>query len=98
MDKKFPSQTQDKFTVRFPDGLRDKIAELANKNGRSMNSEIIDRLEKSFQIDEKSGFFITEKTVDTIKDFFDNTSKKLEQIEKQVAIYESILDKNNKAK
>lgn len=41
MEKKFPSQLQDKFTVRFPEGMRDKIAELAKKNGRSMNTEIL---------------------------------------------------------
>lgn len=41
---KYPSQTQDKFTVRFPDGMRDEIAKRAEKNGRSMNSEIIDML------------------------------------------------------
>lgn len=45
MRKKFPSQLQDKFTVRFPEGMRDKIAELAKKNGRSMNNEIIYALE-----------------------------------------------------
>jgi len=46
MSDKFPSQMQDKFTVRFPDGMRDKIAEIAKKNNRSMNSEIILALEK----------------------------------------------------
>lgn len=46
MSDKFPSQTQDKFTVRFPDGMRDKIAEIAKKNNRSMNSEIILALEE----------------------------------------------------
>lgn len=46
MSDKFPSQIQDKFTVRFPDGMRDKIAEIAKKNNRSMNSEIILALEK----------------------------------------------------
>ncbi|EOB3110388.1 TPA: Arc family DNA-binding protein [Yersinia enterocolitica] len=44
---KFPSQTQDKFTVRFPEGLRDKIAERAKNNGRSMNTEIIMILEEA---------------------------------------------------
>lgn len=38
---KYPSQLQDKFNLRFPDGMRDAIAERAKKNGRSMNSEII---------------------------------------------------------
>lgn len=47
MSDKFPSQTQDKFTVRFPDGLRDVIAERSKANGRSMNSEIIHILEEA---------------------------------------------------
>lgn len=42
---KYPSQTQDKFTVRFPDGLRDAIAKQAEENGRSMNSEIVQILQ-----------------------------------------------------
>ena len=32
----------EKFVVRFPDGMRDVVAERAKRNGRSMNSEIID--------------------------------------------------------
>lgn len=47
MSEKFPSQIQDKFTVRFPDGMRDAIAERAKDNGRSMNSEIIDMIGKA---------------------------------------------------
>jgi len=42
---KFPSQMQDKFNLRFPDGMRDAIAERAKANGRSMNSEIIQILQ-----------------------------------------------------
>ncbi|MDE9483482.1 Arc family DNA-binding protein [Xenorhabdus bovienii] len=42
---KYPSQMQDKFNLRFPDGMRDAVAEKAKKNGRSMNSEIIAALE-----------------------------------------------------
>lgn len=37
----------DKFMLRFPDGMRERIAELAKQNGRSMNAEIIARLESS---------------------------------------------------
>ncbi|MGV6478756.1 Arc family DNA-binding protein [Pantoea agglomerans] len=43
--KKYPSQLQDKFNLRFPDGMRDAIAERAKANGRSMNSEIVQILE-----------------------------------------------------
>ena len=35
----------DKFMLRFPDGMRDAIAERAKQNGRSMNSEIIQILQ-----------------------------------------------------
>lgn len=42
---KYPSQMQDKFNLRFPDGMRDAIAERAKANGRSMNSEIIQILQ-----------------------------------------------------
>ena len=54
MSDKFPSQKQDKFTVRFPDGMRDKIAEIAKKNNRSMNSEIILALEKHIESENKT--------------------------------------------
>ncbi|HDR2509892.1 TPA: Arc family DNA-binding protein [Enterobacter roggenkampii] len=36
-----PVREYDKFMLRFPDGMRDAIALRAKKNGRSMNSEII---------------------------------------------------------
>ncbi|WP_136685700.1 Arc family DNA-binding protein [Falsirhodobacter xinxiangensis] len=38
----------DQYTVRFPDGLRDKIKNAADTNNRSMNAEIVARLEASF--------------------------------------------------
>lgn len=41
------SRTADKFVVRLPDGMREQVAQVARKNHRSMNSEIIDRLEQS---------------------------------------------------
>ncbi|NHZ36562.1 Arc family DNA-binding protein [Massilia rubra] len=37
----------DKYIVRFPDGMRDQIAELAKANNRSMNAEIVARLQES---------------------------------------------------
>jgi hypothetical protein len=38
------TQSQDKYVVRLPDGMRDEIAEAAKANGRSMNAEIIARI------------------------------------------------------
>lgn len=44
----FPSQQQDKFVLRMPDGMRDRIKLEAEKNNRSMNAEIIALLEREY--------------------------------------------------
>ncbi|MEB2535921.1 Arc family DNA-binding protein [Burkholderia sp. BCCIQ04A] len=46
-DTKAPSRSADQFVVRLPDGMREQIAEEARKNNRSMNAEIVARLEFS---------------------------------------------------
>lgn len=43
-----PSQSQDKFIVRLPDGLRERIKLAADLNNRSMNAEIVDALEEKY--------------------------------------------------
>ena len=45
----FPSDAAEKFVVRFPDGMRDQIAKSAKKSGRTMNAEIVARLQASFE-------------------------------------------------
>lgn len=47
-EKAYPSQQQDRFIVRLPDGLRDRIKETAKANGRSMNAEIVSCLQAWF--------------------------------------------------
>jgi Arc-like DNA binding domain len=47
MARKFPSQELDKFILRLPDGMRDEIAAAAKANNRSMNAEIVLRLQNS---------------------------------------------------
>lgn len=42
-----PSRTADQFVVRLPAGMRDIISEAAKLSGRSMNAEIVARLERS---------------------------------------------------
>lgn len=45
-----PSRTAPQFVVRFPnEDLRDRIAEVAKANNRSMNAEIVARLDESFE-------------------------------------------------
>ena len=43
-----PSRLAEQFVVRFPNGMRDRIADEAKANGRSMNAEIVHRLQASF--------------------------------------------------
>lgn len=44
-------RVQDKFVIRLPDGLRPEIAAVASRNHRSMNGEIINRLERSLSLE-----------------------------------------------
>lgn len=44
----YPSQTADRFQIRFTDGLHERIKRAAAENNRSMNSELNFRLEASF--------------------------------------------------
>lgn len=41
-------QTQDKYVVRLPDGMRERIKRAADARGHSMNQVIVDTLEKEF--------------------------------------------------
>ncbi|MCF5059152.1 Arc family DNA-binding protein [Pseudomonas proteolytica] len=45
------SREQDKFVIRLPDGLRPQIAATARNNQRSMNGEIVIRLQRSLTQD-----------------------------------------------
>ncbi len=45
-----PVREYDKFMLRFPDGMRDAIAERAKRNGRSMNSEIVQILQDTLEV------------------------------------------------
>lgn len=53
MTTKPPSRTADQFVLRLPDGMRDRIAELAKENSRSMNAEIVQRLEWALELTRK---------------------------------------------
>lgn len=44
----------DKFVVRLPDGMRERIAGAARTRRRSMNSEIVSRLEQSIAAEENT--------------------------------------------
>jgi hypothetical protein len=56
-EKKPLAADAEKFMIRLPEGMRDRIAGAAKTNGRSMNAEVVARLERSL---EESGASLTE--------------------------------------
>lgn len=56
MGKK-PVQPEDKYVLRLPDGMRDRIKEAAERNNRSMNAEIVARLEEYSMLSGKAKAF-----------------------------------------
>lgn len=47
-----PSRGSEQFVLRMPDGMRDRLKAEAEKNGRSMNSEIVQRIGLTFDQDD----------------------------------------------
>lgn len=79
MEKKpFPSETQERFIVRLPDGMRDKVADSSKANKRSMNSEIVARLQSSFETGDTLG-----DTESRLKSLVKNLEQLIIQVEKQ---------------
>lgn len=53
-----PSQKLDQYIVRLPDGMRDRLKSAAEGHKRSMNAEIVDRLDRSFFEDTENKFLV----------------------------------------
>ncbi|KLU14532.1 MULTISPECIES: Arc family DNA-binding protein [Xenorhabdus] len=100
---KYPSQTQDKFTVRFPDGLRDAIAKRAEENGRSMNSEIVQILQDALganinHIDPNMSPEDAQATFeDGIEEFKRLLTQKQEEILNTARVFAELVSSNKKA-
>ncbi len=47
--KTFPSDKQDQYMIRFPEGMRESLKLSAANMSRSMNAEIVQRLKASFE-------------------------------------------------
>jgi hypothetical protein len=52
MSEDTPAKFQDKYILRLPDGMREYLKEAAKKNKRSLNAEIVDRLQRTMVVDE----------------------------------------------
>jgi plasmid stability protein len=64
MSSDFPSRGLDKFVLRLPDGMRDKIGVAARAHKRTMNAEIVQRLEASFAPINEPLFVINKNTAE----------------------------------
>lgn len=49
MTKRYPSESQDRFMVRLPEGMREQLKSAASAAKRTMNAEIVARLEASLE-------------------------------------------------
>ena len=58
---KYPSDDVEKTMVRFPPGMMDRLKAAASENHRSMNAEIIARLEASFTDSPRQHHKLTEE-------------------------------------
>ena len=74
----------DKFVLRLPDGLRDMLKMEAEKNGRSMNAEIITRIDFSFEniLLSNEDMVRTTKRLSATADAFDDMLMKLRDLNK----------------
>lgn len=78
-----PSRTAEQFVVRFPDGMRDRIADAAKANNRSMNAEIVARLQSTFEqpLIDAAQSFVSANLIDALMD----VQKELSELRTQMA-------------
>ena len=57
------AKAQDKYVLRFPTGMRDTIKAAAKANKRSLNAELVARLQATL---EESQLFLTDEDVDKL--------------------------------
>jgi plasmid stability protein len=65
----FPSDQQDKFMLRLPDGMRERIKAKAEENGRSMNSEIVDTLERAYPVATDTMYLVIDKIRQCLEEY-----------------------------
>ena len=71
-----PSRKLDQYIVRFPERMRDRIKDAAATNNRSMNAEIVARLESSFVNGEAEKLaLVPQETIQLLTDLRDLLSK-----------------------
>lgn len=93
-----PSRTADKFIVRLPDGMRDKLQARAEANGRSMNSEVVSILSLALgaaetqEIDElRIRLTMLNDRMNIAAQQIDAIAQEKRRIEQEIAVREAML-------
>lgn len=73
------SRKLDQYIVRFPDGMRDHLKNEAEKNNRSLNAEIVARLEQTIKPQTEALPPITAEIFDQLFSRFDQLDKKIDK-------------------
>ena len=90
-----PSQKLHPTMVRLPERLRQHLEQNASLNGRSMNSEIIHRLERSLTADDEEIRAALLRAADEVGGS-PSLSDRLDRIEKTLESYASVLKAQQK--
>lgn len=83
-DSRAPSQKLDQYMVRFPDGLRDRIKNVAAANNRSMNAEIVATLEEQYPAPQVEAQF----SLEDMDEMFGNLAKISNEVDRDRKIKE----------
>ena len=78
---RFPSDDADRFMIRMPQGMRDQLKRTARASNRTLNSEIIARLEASLE----------DRPVDGVGDLhrrMADTERRLDELHDRVSVVE----------
>lgn len=88
MTKRTP-QTQDKYVLRLPDGMRDRIKAAAEANNRSMNAEIVATLEEYYPGPAVLTFAEIEEAIDNLEEIVErgqSTNKLRDLLERFISM------------
>lgn len=84
-----------RVTFRFPEELRDRLQSSATSNGRSLNEEVVARLEKSFVLDEDDFMDRSEASAIIREEVKRLTDAEFDSMRKLSAAAQAIIDQWN---
>ncbi|KQV83274.1 Arc family DNA-binding protein [Rhizobium sp. Root1220] len=76
MTDQSPSRSLDKIIIRLPDGLKERIRRVAEKNDRSVNAELLVLLEKTYPSETIIDEYVRD-IADLVKSYPDDQQKEL---------------------